>query len=187
MLRDYPSGPRVRLRALEPADAEALSRIRDDPRVARYQSWTHCTLQDAEALIQQTLPPRQATPGRWSQFAIVLRKSGTLIGDCGLRNPAMGSRQAEIGFTLSRKYWGKGYATEAVGVLVDWLFRDRGKRRVFAITDARNVASWRLLERLGFHRDPRFDRLVWFKGEFGPESVWVIERQPRRIPRTPSV
>ena len=173
---EYPAGPRVRLRALRRADAEALSRLRDDPDVARYQTWRRCTLEDAQALVEQMLPLQPDTRGRWYQFGIVLSESGELIGDCALRCPAADAKQAEIGFTLDRAYWGKGYAREAVGVLVDWLFRLRGKQRIFAVTDGRNFAARRLLERLGFHGDPEFDRLVWFKGEFGPESVWVIER-----------
>ena len=177
MVRDYPGGSRVCLRPLRSADAEALSSLRDDPNVARYQSWRRCTLRDAQTLIEQMLPLQPDTRGRWYQFGIVLNKSGELIGDCALRCPAADPKQAEIGFTLGRAYWGKGYASEAVGALVDWLFRLRGKRRIFAVTDGRNFASRRLLERLGFRRDPEFDRLVWFKGEFGPESVWVIERR----------
>ena len=115
--------------------------------------------------------------GRWYQFGITLTEGGKLIGDCAIRCPAADPKQAEIGFTLGRAYWGKGYAREAVGALVDWLFTDRGKQRIFAVTDGRNFASQRLLGRLGFRRDPEFDRLVWFKGEFGPEAVWVIERR----------
>ena len=177
MASEYPAGRRVSLRVLERGDAEALSRVRDDPDVARYQSWRRCTLEDAQALIEEMLPLEPDMRGRWYQFGIVLSVSGELIGDCALRCPAADPKQAEIGFTLGRAYWGKGYASEAVRMLIDWLFGPRGKRRIFAITDGRNFASQRLLGRLGFRRYPEFDRLVWFKGEFGPESVWVIERR----------
>jgi RimJ/RimL family protein N-acetyltransferase len=176
MIPRFADGPRVLLRALERSDAQALSNLRDHVEVARYQSWNRFTPRDAQALIEQMLPRQPDSPGQWYQFGIVLRDSGKLIGDCGLRRPGAEPTQAEIGFTLGQAYWGRGYATEAVSALITWLFETRRKQRIFAVTDSRNNSSRRLLEKLGFRRDRRFDRIVWFKGEFGPESVWVVER-----------
>ena len=56
----------------------------------------------------------------------------------------------EIGYSLARPHWRKGYAREAVSRLLDLLFREEGNRRVFADTDPDNVGSNTLLERLGF-------------------------------------
>ena len=89
----------MHLRALELADAEALSTLRDDPEVARYQSWGRFTLKDAQALIECMLPLQPDSRGRWYQFGIVLRDNAELIGDCGLRCPTadVAQAQAEIG------------------------------------------------------------------------------------------
>ena len=59
----------------------------------------------------------------------------------------------DIGYTFDPAYQGRGYATEAVGELVRYLFEDRGKHKVTADCDTRNDGSWRLLERLGFTRE----------------------------------
>ncbi len=172
-------GPRVLLRPLDLADAQALSALRSHPETARYQSWEDFSLDDAQALIDDMRLRRPDVRGAWYQLGIVLRESGELIGDCALRCPADDAAQAEIGFTLGYRHWGRGLAAEAVDLLVDWLFTERNKRRVFAVTDGRNAGAHRLLTRAGFERDPRFDRMVWFKGAFGPECVWVRRGDPK--------
>ena len=58
-----------------------------------------------------------------------------------------------MGFTLDPGAQGHGYATEAVGEVLRYLFEDRGKHKVCADCDTRNEPSWRLLERLGFERE----------------------------------
>jgi RimJ/RimL family protein N-acetyltransferase len=78
-------------------------------------------------------------------------------------------RQAEIGFTLACEHQGKGYATEAVDCLLDYVFGKLGKHRVIAITDARNLAASRVLERVGMRREGHFIENVWFKGGWGDE------------------
>ena len=74
------------------------------------------------------------TPGEWFQFAIELTQTNTLIGDCGLKTEADG-HQAEIGFTFSRAYQGRGLASEAVTRLLDYAFCELNLHRVYAITD----------------------------------------------------
>lgn len=175
MLPAFADGPRLRLRPLEKRDAAALVRVRDDPEVARYQNWTRYSLADATALIAEMARRGPDARGEWLQLAVTVRATGELIGDCGFRSMRADPTQAEIGFTIGRPWQGRGYGAEAAGLLADWLLA-AGRRRLFAVVDGRNRPSHRMLERLGFRRDPSFDRLTWFKGEFGPEGVWVRER-----------
>jgi GNAT superfamily N-acetyltransferase len=62
------------------------------------------------------------TPGEWFQFAVALRATGQLIGDCAAMPRADDPGQCEIGFTIAPRYQGRGYATEAVRLLVGYLF-----------------------------------------------------------------
>lgn len=116
-------------------------------------------------------------PGTWFQLAIELRDTGELIGDCGLHAIEDEPHQMEIGFTLAAEYQGRGYATEAIACLVDYVFETLGKHRVIAITDARNDAAARLLERLGMRREGHFLQNVWFKGSWGDEYLYALLRQ----------
>ena len=95
-------------------------------------------------------PVRDAS-GR-QQFAVIERTSGGFLGDIGVNFDTPRNQQAEIGFAFAPAARGQGYATEAVGALVEHLFA-LGRHRLMALTDMRNVPTHRLLERLRFRRE----------------------------------
>jgi RimJ/RimL family protein N-acetyltransferase len=115
------------------------------------------------------------SPGEWFQFAVVLKGTEQLIGDCGLKTEE-GERQAEIGVTFAREHQGKGYASEAVSRLLDYAFGDLEMHRVVAIADRQNAPSVALLERLGMRREGSFIRNEWFKGHWASEYLYAILR-----------
>jgi RimJ/RimL family protein N-acetyltransferase len=82
--------------------------------------------------------------------------------------------QAHIGYTVARAHWHQGYATEAVGRLLAYLFEELGLRRVIAETDVLNDPSWRLLERLGFRREAHQVENAWFKGAYASEYRYAM-------------
>jgi RimJ/RimL family protein N-acetyltransferase len=69
-------------------------------------------------------------------------------------------------YTIAPRFQRQGYAGEAIGRMLDHLFAERGLRRVSAECDARNEASVRLLERLGFRRERHLRASTWSKGEW---------------------
>ncbi len=88
----------------------------------------------------------------WQQFAVLARASGAFLGDIGVNFDTPRNRQAEIGFAFAPFARRQGFATEAVGAMVSHLFA-RGRHRLIAQTDMRNIATQRLLERLQFRRE----------------------------------
>ncbi|HNX96274.1 MAG TPA: GNAT family protein [Candidatus Aminicenantes bacterium] len=166
---------RLVLRPLGPADAEAFSAYRSDPQVARFQGWeAPFSLERAREFIARLAEPEWATPGEWFQVAILRREDGGLVGDCAFQRLAAEPRQAQIGFTLARRYQGQGYAAEAVMALLGYLFEGLGLHRVTAVCDAENGTSIRLLERLDFRREGDFRENVWFKGIWGSEYLYAL-------------
>jgi RimJ/RimL family protein N-acetyltransferase len=175
---------RLILRRFVDSDVVRFLAYRNDPEVARYQSWESCTEHEAMVMIEELKSLQPGTPGEWFQFAIELKETASLIGDCALKVEQDG-RQAEIGFTLAREHQGKGYAAEAVSRLLDYAFGDLGLHRVVAITDQENEPSWALLERLGMRREGKFVRNMWFKGRWASEYLYAVldEEWLRRKPR----
>ena len=173
---------RLVLRRFADADLESFLAYRNDPEVARYQSWDSYTEREATAMIEELKSQQPGTPGEWFQFAIESKQTGTLVGDCALKVEGDG-RQAEVGFTLSREHQGKGYASEAVSRLLDYAFGDLGLHRVVAITDQENEPSFGLLERLGMRREGRFVRNAWFKGRWSSEYLYAVlkDEWPRTL------
>jgi RimJ/RimL family protein N-acetyltransferase len=88
-------------------------------------------------------------PGAEYAFAI-LNEGGDLVGTCGFIHPAGGARTAEIGYWIGRPFWGRGYATEALRLLLDFIFQNRRTCLVRARTLPENPASCRVLEKVGF-------------------------------------
>lgn len=178
------TGPRLTLRRFRAADAPAFAAYRSVPEVARYQSWdAPFPVAAAEEAIGEMLASHPDTAGEWFQFAAVLRGAGPdggggeLIGDCAACPDAGDPRQAEIGFTIAPAFQGKGYATEAAGLLLGYLFGARRKHRVTANCDARNLASAAVLERLGLRREGHLRESTWAKGEWTDDLLYAMLRR----------
>ena len=105
-----------------------------------------------------------------------LKRTQELVGDLGFRVEADGG-QAEVGYTLAREHWGKGYAAEAVSRLLDHAFRDAGLHRVYAVTDQENLPSIAVLERIGLRREGAFVQNAWFKGWWSSEYLYATLRE----------
>ncbi|GAA3927519.1 GNAT family N-acetyltransferase [Actinoplanes auranticolor] len=156
---------RLVLRRFRPADAETLAAYRTDPAVARYQSWdSPYSLDRARYAIESMAAADPDQPG-WFQYAVEVTATRTHIGDVGV-NLHDNRMQAEIGYTVAPRWQGHGYATEAVRAVLEHLFRVKGLHRVSAECDARNVASYRVLERTGFRREGLLRQHTWIKGEW---------------------
>ena len=168
------SSPRLTLRRLIAADIEPFLAYRNDPEIARYQTWGSYSREQAESLVREHVHQNPGVPGQWYQIAIALKKSDVLVGDCALLVHSDDSRQATIGYSLARQHQGYGYATEALGCLLDHLFHHLQIHRVTADTDPRNEPSWRLLERLGMRREGHLRQSLWFKGAWADEYLYAI-------------
>lgn len=105
----------------------------------------------------------------WQQFAVLDRGSAAFLGDIGVNFDTPRNRQAELGFAFMPAARGHGFATEAVGAMVDQLFAS-GRHRLVAQTDMRNLATQRLLERLRFRREA-VHRQSWAEGDYWFDEV----------------
>jgi aminoglycoside 6'-N-acetyltransferase len=165
---------RLLVRRFHDGDAEALAAYRSAPEIARYQAWdAPYSIRSAEAFIASLHDLAPGTPGQWFQFAIGLVPGGALIGDVALRAGKSEPRQAELGCTFSPASHGQGYATEAFRCVVNYGFGSLAMHRIFSVTDVRNVAAQRVLERLGFRLEGEFRESTWFKGGWASERVYA--------------
>jgi RimJ/RimL family protein N-acetyltransferase len=180
--------PRLHLRHFTVADLPTLLAYRNDPIVAKYQSWESMTEAEGRAFITEMQQHRPGVAGPGFQFAVALQPSGLHIGDCFFKLLDHDPRQAEIGYSLARAYWGHGFATEALVALLDYSFHTLDLHRVIAVTDCQNSASVALLERLGMRREGHFLQNIWFKGTWADEYQYAIlgeewRSQQRTAPR----
>jgi RimJ/RimL family protein N-acetyltransferase len=96
-----------------------------------------------------------STLGHWhlrgfGMFAVIERETGQLVGRAGPWHPE-GWPGFEIGWTLRRAFWGRGYATEAARRCFDYAFTELGRDHLISLIEPANVRSVRVAERLGEH------------------------------------
>lgn len=142
---------RLQIRRAVAGDLEAVHRYRSLESVSRWMSTAPAHF-----------PERFMVPERL-RVTLIIERTGTVVGDlmCKVEDGYAQSDveayaegvEAEIGWCLDPEHAGLGYATEAASALLRTCFQDLGLRRVTAGCFADNVASWRLMERLGMRRE----------------------------------
>ncbi len=144
------TGERFVLRAFREDDVRALAALHSDPNVMHYlrpdgeveprprQAWDYIALQMGHWLLKGY--------GKW---ALADRDSDALIGRVGYFDPPYEWPGLELGWTLSPRIWGKGYATEAARLALDWGFETLKRDEIISAIIPGNAASIRVAERLG--------------------------------------
>ena len=141
--------PRLVLRPFAGEDLDDFAAILADPEVAKYVGGVADRMA-AWLRIAGYL-------GHWQlrgygQWAVVERESGRFLGRCGLWFPE-GWPELEVGWTLARRAWGNGYATEAGRAAVEWGRAELGLRRIASVINPENRRSIAVAERLGMTFD----------------------------------
>lgn len=137
---------RLTLRMFRESDFEDYARFCADPEVMRYLGGKVFTRPEAWRQMAFLI-------GHWhlrgyGHWAVEEKASGRLVGRIGFLNPE-GWPAFEIGWTLGREYWGKGYAIEGARRALEYAFVDLGKDHVISLIHPDNKASIRVAERLG--------------------------------------
>ncbi|HUY77841.1 MAG TPA: GNAT family protein [Ktedonobacterales bacterium] len=166
---------RLTVRRFDPGDLPTLLAYRNDPDVARYQSWETVSEREARTLIEEQQTEEPGRPLSWFQFAFALNTTNELIGDA-LLHVGSDSRLGEVGYTLASAYQKQGYAQEGMRAILAYAFETLGLHRIMAVLDCRNTPSARLLERLGMRREGHFLQNAWYKGEWCDEYEYALLR-----------
>ena len=156
-------GDRVDLHVIEEADLPFLQRLINDPRVWRslFQV-TPKRMADEEEFLEATREDTEA------HFLVCV--DGDPVGTVGLSGITPHWGTGELGYFVDPDAQGQGYATSAVGLLVDYAFDQRRLEKLSADALATNPASQRVLEKNGFVEEGRFRD----HGFVGGERVDVV-------------
>jgi len=172
---------RLLLRPFTADDFDALFAIQSRSDVARWLYWEPRNEDEARASLEKKIASSTLVNDDDSlSFAVVLTSSSEVIGDGSLFLLSAEHRQGEIGFIFHPDHHGHGYATETARLLLQLAFEEFGLHRVIGRLEPRNVASARLLERLGMRQEAHFVENEFVKGEWQSELVYaLLEREWR--------
>lgn len=166
---------RLWLRPFADDDLEALIVIDGDHGVARYVPWEPRSPDEVrQALERRMTMSSLREPGDALRLAAVLMTSAELVGDVMLRWLPGNDRQGEIGFIVHPDHQGRGYGSEASSAMLRHGFEDMGLHRIVGRCDPRNIASARLMERLGMRREAHLRENEMIKGEWTDELVYAM-------------
>jgi len=161
--------PRLNLRPFREEDVELLAELMANLDFMRFSRGIY-NREQTGAFLEKILSWDRAD--RPSQFAIIIRSNGTLVGYCGFFHQRVDrANEIEIGYRLRSDYWNKGIATEAARAVRDHAFRDLKLDRVVSLIHPENVASRRVAEKIGMTPD----RETIFRGF--PTIVFAISRE----------
>ena len=164
---------RLKLRPFCEDDLETFTKYRNDPLVAKYQSWETYDIDKARELFKNSCQLfNEPNTDSWYQCCIV-NKENNMVGDCAIHFLGY-DNTIEIGFTIATEHQNKGYATEAVGALIEYMFIQLDFHRITATLDVLNISCMKLLEKLKFRREGHYIDNTFFKGSWGSEYQYAI-------------
>ena len=137
---------RLRLRMLTNEDFDQYAAIHTDPEVTRFTTRTHMTRMEAWRHMAMIL-------GHWvlrgyGMWGVEELETGRLVGRVGFHNPD-GWPAFELGWTIGRNWWGKGYASEAARRCLKYAFEDMNRDHVISLIDPENINSIGVADRIG--------------------------------------
>lgn len=158
----------LRLRPLTFDDWPAVHDWARLPEACRYQAWGPNTPEQTRDFVRTAAQPST------TRFVFVFLDGETVVGmgELNLR----GSHQAEISYGIHPGRWGRGLATTAARLLVDLAFGEHGRHRVFATCDPRNVASARVLQKLGLRYEGRMRETELIRDGWRDSDLYAVLR-----------
>lgn len=146
-------GKLIALRKLRRSDAASIQRHANNRDIARFLPRLPSPYTMAEARKWITTTSRLARADKAYDFGIEDGESGEIVGMIGLRNVNRQDKNAEVGYWVGKSFQRRGYAKEALHLILRFAFNELRLVRVYAVVHQKNVASVRLLDRIGFVRE----------------------------------
>ncbi len=148
----------VTLKTFTFVDIDDFMEWATDDDVTKYMMWnSYHSRSDAESFFANVVEKHP-----WFK-AICLGKK--VIGSITLdKGKGAHSCKAELGFVIARKYWGKGFVTQAIKIVIETGFKDLDIQRIEAYVDPTNIGSQRVLEKNGFTKEALLKNCVIQKG-----------------------
>jgi [ribosomal protein S5]-alanine N-acetyltransferase len=166
--------PRLVFRDARLADASAIHAYAGDSEVCRHLLWGPNTPEQTEDLLRRRCARQADARCRDLELLVTERATGQVLGDATLRAAEGAELEAELGYLLARGAWGRGLATELGEKLLEVAFGWLGLHRVWAATDSENVASQRVLTKLGLRREAHFRQNAFVNGTYRDTFVYAL-------------
>jgi ribosomal-protein-alanine N-acetyltransferase len=177
---------RLLLREVVPEDLEAIHAYAGDPEVLRYLPLEPSTREQTAASLRTMLHAQHERPRRRVVLAVVPDRAAQAAGTVVLRISSQQQREGHLAVCLRRSSWGHGYATEACSALLRLGFGSLELHRIHTTVSVDNLASVRLMHKLGMRNEGRLVEHLQIAGEWLDSFVFALLRREWQA-RDPSI
>lgn len=164
---------RLIIKPISNEDKNAVFEYRSDAETNKYQGWIPKTIDDVVTFINKTTKQINL-PETWLQLVIQEKETLKIIGDIGIHFFGKENKQVEIGCTLHKKFQHKGYATESLKRVIEYLFNELEKHRIITSIDPENVNSIELVKRIGFRKEAHFVESLYINGKWVDDVIFAL-------------
>lgn len=165
---------RLLLRRFRINDAEDMFIWAGNPEVVKYLSYyPHKDIYETMQVLKDWINAYK-NPAEYN-WAIVLKEENRVIGNISVVLQDNDCYACHLGWQIDVSYWNKGIMTEAASAVIDYLFNKVGYDRISSGHDTRNIASGRVMEKVGMRLEGTFRRYCYQKdGSIGDKNYWAI-------------
>ena len=166
---------RLRLRQLGLIDAEAMFKYASNDEVTKYMPW------DSHTSLRQTKKFLKIMTGKYLNgnfaWAVTWKESKEFIGTIDFGKFDKDARIAEMSYALSHAHWRKGVMSEAAQALIDYGFNELNLERIYARCFAENIASERVMQKVGMTYEGTLRKGIFAKGAHHDLKIYAILRE----------
>lgn len=173
---------RIYFREFMEIDWEAVHEYASQEIVCQYQPWGPNTIEESQAFVKEVLEDAEKKPRLRFTFAVVFKEDGKMIGAGELAVKDTANRAGEIGYIINPAYWGKGIATEVAEALTEFGFTEKQLHRLYATCDPRNIASQKVLGKIGMVQEGRMRDALHLKDGWRDSLLYsLLEHEWKNI------
>lgn len=165
---------RIILQPLNQSDWELFKELNQCPKIMKHL-YDRLTLDKIRAVFESRISPFDAKSENWC-FSISDSITGEKLGSIGLKLIDINEKIAEVGFMLKGTAQGKGYASEALNLIKEFVFLTLQFNKISAICSAENSDSYKLLEKLGFTREEFLPKNTMINGQLVDDYVYGLKK-----------
>lgn len=168
--------PRLILRRLEMRDAPDLFNYSRDPQVAKHVLWdAQTSVSEARAYVRYML--RRYRAGEPASWGIEEKETGRVVGTIGYMWYQRDNNACEVGYSLARRRWNRGYMTEALAEVLRFSFEELGVHRVEAQHEVENAASGAVMRKCGMRKEGTLRGRLYNKGRYVDVDLYAMLRE----------
>ena len=167
---------RLILRKIREIDYIDMYEYSADADVTRYLTWQpHANLSETKRYANDLQKRYKA--GKFFDWGLVHKEDGKFIGTCGLTTINLNKNACEVGYVLSKKYWGRGLIPEALELVMDFAFVYLGFERIEGRFLEGNVNSRKVMQKMGMVFDKVARNAFYINGEYKAVHHYYITRE----------